>query len=200
MGVRIDGVSDDRKPVIRLNRLNKAMGYIIAVLRGLFAVVAAASFVAALFCLMQGDTSNASSVIFGQWMVGSLVYLVILTQLDRLFKDMRADSPSFFTRQIPRLRIIGASFLCLTALGVIFSLAAVLLANGHQPLFNVGLGFPGFPRPDMWYAVFDQNYVLSVPSVVSIDISSLVAAGLVWSLSYVFEYGAWLQHERDTTI
>jgi hypothetical protein len=52
----------------------------------------------------------------------------------------------------------------------------------------------------VWQAIFNGTYEQSVLHTAPIDFALIIAGGVAWALSYVFEFGAQLQLDNEETI
>ena len=200
MSTRVEHIETDSKPRIESKPFNKIMFYCISAIRILFVFIAGTCIVGAIVSSIQFGINNANFFTFIQWAVGGFIYSIVFTQAKKMYEDMHSNLDNFFSLQIRRIRVMSISFLVLALLGLTFSFVAGYLTHESIPLFNLVFSLPGFPSPDTWDAVFSSSTYVSIPAIASIDITAFAVAGLLWSLSYVFQYGAWLQDETEMTV
>ena len=177
-----------------------AIRIVSAFVRGLSKVLAA---VAAL-CVIGAFASHfVNNDLYGvacfiEWFLGSSVYAVITGCLGR-FLELHEESP-LSSSQGRYLRMAAGGFLLLALLGFVCSLLASFLANGSLPLVNIAFPGAGFPDPSTWEQIFSAAVQTPSSTIVSVDMASIVAGFVLWAASFLFDYGAQLQQEKEGTV
>lgn len=134
---------------------------------------------------------------FSQWALGALGYSLVLGQLMRVFGPIVKSEAPFLPGQGHRLRIAALLMILLMVTGMAFSYLSSVIAYHALPLPTLGFLLPGFPPAAVWDAMLNGGQIGGLaPALVTIDTTSLMAAGFLWGLSSVFDYGARLQQER----
>lgn len=118
---------------------------------------------------------------FGSAVLFVAVFAITLWIASMIFKDIASGKSPFTNDNIKRLRR-------LCWLMVLAALAGAVISPG----FFTAVRFPGF---NFGYEASDSMQLISIP----IDIKLLVAAGVCYGLSCIFEYGSLLQSLSDET-
>lgn len=198
MSVRLSSSQPSEAPVVKgLHALGKALKFAESFVK-VIAGVGAIGFMCLLLGIF-GASSAASKIVFAQWTIEMALVAVFLVNLRLLVAEIDdQESGGVFGRsQGKRLRRMALAILTLSIAGFAFSFAAGFILEGGLPVLNVGAPLSGFPSHDDWTYALEGTYYPPNLQLVTIDASTLLFAGVLWALSYVFDYGAWLQEENE---
>lgn len=131
------------------------------------------------------------------WLLSSVqldTSAIVLWHVRKLFEDASESGVPFGERQARRMKLVAASL----ALGLLASwlVAFAFCVAGEAQI--VGLAYPMIPFYDM--AAGDLLADQSGPIALSLDFTGLFLAALAWGLSFLFEYGGWLERENEQIV
>ncbi len=209
MGAQIETFTDT-KPSFTDRKLFRVMAGIISFLTNWQKAMIFLGVICLVISVAQGD--EAGPWYFGRCIVVSLLKWLIYRQLNEMMIAVKNDEPGFFSSQVKRLHTICFVLIAFMVVGFGFSVAQTLAAY-HGAGFSVDIAIfsiGGFPAESIWNDIFhgdalefpgaDISRYSVVPRYATLNIGPLYIAGLVWVLSLVFQYGAWLQHEDEMTV
>ena len=145
------------------------------------------------------DASLYGFACFVEWLLGALAYSMIAEYLGKLF--VIHEKAPLNGHQGKCLRMAAIGFFLLALFGFACSFTASYFATGSSPLTNIAFPGAGFPDSTMWEQAFSTSVQASSPSTIaSIDLSPIVAGAVLWTMSFLFDYGAQLQQDKEGTV
>lgn len=129
--------------------------------------------------------------------LGNLVSGAIMTaafwQIKMLFEDTLDNNTPFGSKQARRMRVLAATLALAGTLGASAVIAACALGYAA---FG-GIVFSSLPGIEVFGTPFGNPDGVGLAYV---DTTFFVLAAIAWGLSFVFDYGGYLQTENDLTL
>lgn len=139
--------------------------------------------------------------IYLQSIVAAIMYALIAKQVHAILRDMSTNRRPFFARQVKRVQTIALLLLAVMIAGWAFSFIAGIVGGETIPAVSVAFYAPSFPTEELWRSIFDTAYSPSAPrSYIVFDVPTIISAGLLWAISQVFKFAAWLEEEQELTL
>jgi hypothetical protein len=174
---------------------------VLGILKCVALIAFAVCMVAFIFTLVDGKPSSAACFVLWATCMGLYFLILRSTQIVLQGGTNNDQLPAPFAKSASKqLKIIAVCFFVLTFAEFVFSAAACLLQTGAFPHVSFTFTPAGFPTEAVWQAIFNGTYEQSVLHTAPIDFALIIAGGVAWALSYVFEFGAQLQLDNEETI
>lgn len=173
---------------------------ILLVLKYALKLLLACCIVAVAWVAILSEVKMPGLALFLEWGTVCGLFYSIVSTLSFLFAQASQKGTCFIDTCIVALRRISVLFLLLFFAGFIFSLwVSALSETGFRGL-TLSLPLAGFPDNSSWnIAVHGSSYAVA-SGLVSLDISPLIVSLVLWGLASAFQYGLYLQEERDSVV
>lgn len=137
---------------------------------------------------------------FLEWGTVCAIFYSIVSTLATLFVQASRKGACFSDSCVDAIKKISLLFLLLFFAGVAFSLWVCFLSETGFHGLTLSLPLAGFPTNDAWnIAVHGISYA-GLSGLVSLDISPLVVSLVLWGMASAFQYGLYLQEEKDSVV
>lgn len=187
-------------PEVRLSRALRVAKNVTYVVWGLSAMMVAVTLIAIVGVYVQtGHIAQPESGIKGVMatvgnLISSTMMAFVYWHIAKLFDETSLSGSPFGASQSRRMRAIAAILL---AAGM-FQLAAIIVACAMGYGAFGGFVIMNLPGLELFGNMFGNTGDLG--GYAYLDITVFLLAAIAWGLSFVFEYGGYLQAENDFTV
>ena len=200
MSVPVSQTPATPQPVAKTSRKLRIAAKVTYVIWGFVMVMTILDAIVPIAVVIQGgygvslDGHEIWSYVFS--ILSGLATAFVLWQMQRFFEETLESGTPFGKPAAQRMHKIALALVAFTAVEIALALAVAAIGSARI----VGFGF--FTFIDTGISVMNAGFNWHDIDVLYLTLSfgGLVLAAVAWGLSYVFEYGGYLQRENDLTV
>lgn len=181
-------------------RLWRVVYLVLGTIRYFMLVVGISCAIAILYLMLSSSGKAIAIAQFAEWGIVGFLYSFVAWVVSELFSRAEASGSLLFEDCDAALRKLASAFLGLFVAGIGFSVFVASLSPDGFLGLTISMPLMGFPSNAVWSAAMDPLHGIEVWGLAAIDLSPFCIALILWALSSVFRYGAYLQEEKDSVV